>query len=208
MREHRTWDDGILVLQLADEFLHIVLRVEAHAVHAGIQLDMDRETGYSLFLSCLDERIEQTERVNLRLQVVIEHGLEGGHLRIHNHDVAGDAVLAQRNALIGYSHSQIVYTMILQGLGYLHGTCTVAVCLDHAYQLGFRLHKRTIVVQIGYHGVQIHLQRSLMYLLYQQFGELVETKLTGALQQNHLIAQGSKHLAGDEFLYIREEELL
>ena len=59
MREHRTWDDGILVLQLADEFLHIVLRVEAHAVHAGIQLDMDRETGYSLFLSCLDERIEQ-----------------------------------------------------------------------------------------------------------------------------------------------------
>ena len=58
MREHRTWDDGILVLQLADEFLHIVLRVEAHAVHAGIQFDMDRETGYSLFLSCLDERIE------------------------------------------------------------------------------------------------------------------------------------------------------
>ena len=26
---------------LTDEFLHIVLRVEAHAVHAGIQLDMD-----------------------------------------------------------------------------------------------------------------------------------------------------------------------
>ena len=47
-----------------------------------------------------------------------------------------------------------------------------------------------------------------MYLLYQQFGELIEAKLTGALQQNHLIAQGSKHLAGDEFLYIREEELL
>ena len=137
MREHRTWDDGILVLQLADEFLHIVLRVEAHAVHAGIQLDMDRETGYSLFLSCLDERIEQTERVNLRLQVVIEHGLEGGHLRIHDHDVAGDAVLAQRNALIGYSHSQIVYTMVLQGLGYLHGTCTVAVCLDHAIPAWF-----------------------------------------------------------------------
>ena len=64
------------------------------------------------FLSCLDERIEQTERVNLRLQVVIEHGLEGGHLRIHDHDVAGDTVLAQRNTLIGYSHSQIVYTMI------------------------------------------------------------------------------------------------
>lgn len=109
-------DDGILVLQLADELLHIVLRVEAHAVHTGIQLDMDRETGYSLFLSCLDERIKQTERVNLRLQVVIEHGLEGGHLRIHDHDVAGNAVLAQRNALIGYSHSQIVYTMVLQVL--------------------------------------------------------------------------------------------
>ena len=49
---------------------------------------------------------------------------------------------------------------------------------------------------------------SSMHLLYQQFGELVETKLTGTLQQNHLIAQGSKHLAGDEFLYSREEELL
>ena len=98
--------------------------------------------------------------------------------------------------------------MILQGLGYLHGTCTVAVCLDHAYQLGFRLHKRTVVVQIGYHGIQIHLQRCLVYFLYQQFGKLVETKLTGAFQQNHLIAQRSKHLAGDEFLYILEEELL
>ena len=40
---------------------------------------------------------EMCIRDSLRLQVVIEHSLEGGHLRIHDHDVAGDAVLAQCN---------------------------------------------------------------------------------------------------------------
>ena len=33
--------DGILVLQLADEFLHIVLRVEAPAVHASFKNQND-----------------------------------------------------------------------------------------------------------------------------------------------------------------------
>ena len=46
-----------------------------------------------------------------------------------------------------------------------------------------------------------------MHLLNQQLGQLVKTKLASPLQQNDLITQGSKDLAGYEFLYILEEEL-
>ena len=46
-----------------------------------------------------------------------------------------------------------------------------------------------------------------MNLLNQQLGQLVKTKLASALQQDNLITQGSKDFAGNEFLYILEEEL-
>ena len=207
MREHRTRDDGILMLQLAYQLLHIVLWVEAQTMHTCIQLDVDRESGDSLLLGCLDQRIEQTEGIYLRLQVVIKHSLEGGHLRVHDHDVAGDAVLAKGNALIGYCHGKIIHTVILQGLGYLHGSCSITVCLDHADQFGFRLHKCTVVVQIGYHGIQVHFERGFVYLLNQQLRQLVETKLAGALQQDYLVTKRCKYLALDKLLHILEEEL-
>ena len=44
VREHAARDDGVLMFQSAYQLLHIVLGIEAQAVHAGIQLDMHRET--------------------------------------------------------------------------------------------------------------------------------------------------------------------
>ncbi len=189
VREHTARDDGILMFQLANQFLHVVLRVEAQAMHTSIELDMNRESGHALLLGRLDKRIEQAEGINLWLQVVIEHGLEGGHLRVHDHDVAGDAVLAKGHALIGNCHGEIIHTMVLQGLGDFHGSCAIAIRLDHADELGLWLHESTIVVQVGYYGIEVYLQCSLVYLLHQEFGELVETKLTGTLQEDYLITQ-------------------
>ena len=207
VREDRTRDDGILMLQLTDKLLHIVFRIEAHAMHTGIELDVNRESGDTLLLCSLDERIEQSERIHLRLQVVIEHGLEGSHFRVHDHDVAGDTVLAKGDPLIGNSHSQIIYTMILQGLGNLYRSGTIAICLDHTDQFGFRLHEGTVVVEVGNHRIQVDLEGGFMHLLHQQFGKLIETKLAGTLQEDDLITEGSKDLAIDKLLHIREEEL-
>ena len=208
VREHAARDDGVLMFQSAYQLLHIVLGIEAQAVHAGIQLDMHRETSDSLLLGSLDKGVEQTERVNLGLKIIIEHGLEGGHLWIHDHDIAGDTVLAKRHTFIGNSHGKIVHTVILQGLGYFHCSRSIAVGLDHADQLGLGLHKRAIVVQVGYHSIEVHLERGLMHLAYQKLGELVETKLACALEQDDLIAQRLEHLAVDKLLHIAEEELL
>ena len=167
VRENGTRDDGILMLQLTDKLLHIVFWIEAHAMHTSIELDVNRESGDTLLLGSLDECIEQSERINLRLQVVIEHGLEGCHFRVHNHDVAGDTVLAKGDTLIGNSHSQIIYTMILQGLGNLYRSGTIAIRLDHADQLGFRLHEGTVVVEVGNHRIQVDLEGGFMHLLHQ-----------------------------------------
>ena len=97
--------------------------------------------------------------------------------------------------------------MILQGLGYLHGSCSITVCLDHADQFGFRLHEGTVVVEVGNHRIQVDLEGGFMHLLHQQFGKLIETKLAGTLQEDDLIAEGGKDLAIDKLLHIREEEL-
>ena len=87
MGEHRTRYDGVLMLQTVYQLLHVVLGVEAQPVHAGVELYVYGESCHALTLCCLDKSIEQTERVDLRLKVIVEHCLEGRHLRVHNHDV-------------------------------------------------------------------------------------------------------------------------
>ena len=207
VREDGTRDDGILMLQLANQLLHIILWVETETVHTCIQLDVNREAGDTLLLCCLNQGIEDAERINLWLQVVIKHGLEGSHLWVHNHNVAGDTTLAKGDALIGNSHSQVIDTMVLQGLGNLYRSCTVTIRLDHTNQLGLWLHERTIIVEVGYHGIEVDLQGRLVYLLHQKFGQLVETKLASTLQEDNLVAKALEHLAIDKLLHIAEEEL-
>lgn len=74
--ENRPRDDGILMFQPTDELVHILFGVKAKSVHTGIELDVDRPTRNTLFLSRLNQSIEQTERVHLRLKVEVEHRLE------------------------------------------------------------------------------------------------------------------------------------
>ena len=113
MTEHRTWNDGILTFQTLDKLIHILVRIKAKTMHTGIEFDMNGETGNAFFLRFFHQSIKQSERVNLGFEVIIEHRLKGGHLRIHNHDVAGDAVLAQRYTLISHCNSKIIHAMIL-----------------------------------------------------------------------------------------------
>ncbi len=177
-------------------------------MHAGIELNVDGPSGDTLFAGCLDQGVEQTEGVDFGLQVVIEHGLEGGHLRIHNHDVAGDASLAQGDALVGHGHGQIVDPMFLQGLRNLHGSGSIAVGLDHAHQFGLGPQEGTIVVQVLDHRIEVDLENGLVDFLLQQLCQLVETETARAFQENQFAMQLTEHIAVDELLCAVEEILL
>ena len=87
MREDRTWDDRRLMFQTVYQLRHILQRVKAETVHASIQLDVYREVAYAVLLRLTHKGVKQAEGIDLRLQVVIKHGLERRHLRVHNHDV-------------------------------------------------------------------------------------------------------------------------
>ena len=148
MREHRTRDESILMFEIINEARHIVDRVETQTVHTGIEFDVYRHTCDALLACSMTQGIKQTEGIDLRLEVVVEHSLEGCHLRIHNHDVGSDASLTQCHALIGNRHSKIVNTMVLQSLGYLYRSGTIAVSLYHADEFRFRFHVLTIPVEV------------------------------------------------------------
>ena len=166
---------------------------------------MNRPAGDTLLARCLDEGIQQAEGIDLGLQVVVEHGLEGGHLGIHDHDIGGDASLAERDALIGHSHSEVIDTMILQRTGNLDSAGAIAVGLDHANHLRFGFQERTIVVQILHHGIEVHLKDRLMHLLLQLFRNLVEPERTGTLQQDQLVMQAPESFAGEEMIHVGKE---
>ena len=196
------------MFQSVNKFVHVFLGVEAEAVHTSVELDMYGIARDAFFLRSLDQSIEQAEGVYFRLQIIVEHRLEGTHLRVHDHDVAGDTIATEHGTLVSDGHGKVVDTMILQCLGHLHATGTVGICLDHAHEFGLGFHKRTVVVEVLHHSAKVHLQHSLMYFLYEQFCNLVETEATRALEQDDLVAQTLKDLAMDEGTDTLEEELL
>ena len=113
MAEDRAWNDGILTLQTTDNLVDVFLGVKAETVHTSIELDMYGPTRNTLLLSSMDEGIHQTERIHLGFEVVVEHGLEGRHLRVHNHNILRDAIPAQGSTLVSHGDSEVVDTMVL-----------------------------------------------------------------------------------------------
>ena len=61
----------------------------------------------------MNQRIQQAETVHLWFQIILEKRAEGTHLRVHNHNVSRDASIAECNALVSNSNSQIIHPMIL-----------------------------------------------------------------------------------------------
>ena len=194
------------MLQPVDELVDVLLRVEAKAVHARVELYVYGPARYALFLGRFHESVEQAERVDLRLKVVVEHRLERRHLRVHYHDIRRDAVATQRGTLIGHGHGEIVNAMVLQRLGNLHAARAVSVGLYHAHELGLGLHERAVIVEVGHHGVEVHLQHRLVHLLHEEVGDLVEAKLPRALDEDDLIAQRAKHRRVEKRADAAEEE--
>ena len=200
MAEHGARYDGVLMLQTADELVGVALGVEAQPVHAGVELDVDGPPGDALLLGSLDEGVHQSKRVDLGFQVVVEHGLEGSHLGVHDHDVLRDSMAAQDDTLVGHGHGEIVHAVGLQRLGHLDGSGSVGIGLDHADELGLGLHVRAVVVQVADQRVEVDLEDSLVHLLLQELGDAVETEGAGALDEHHLVVQLAQGVAAQEIV--------
>ena len=206
--EHRTRDDSVLVMQSVNKALHVFFWIKAKTMHARIKLNMYRPSCDTLFLCSLNKCFQQPERINLWLQIIVEHRLESRHLWIHYHDILGDTMATQRYALVSNGNSQIIYTMVLQRLGHFHSSSSIGIGLHHANQLCFRLHERAIVIQVVDQCVQVDFQNRFMHFLLQAFCDAVEPERTGSLDQYHLIMQQAEDIAAQKFLCCGEEILL
>ena len=169
------------MLQTVDKLRHIFQWVETEAVHTRIELDVYGEVVDAVLLSLAHKSVKQSERVHFWFKIVVEHGLERRHFGVHNHYVRCNTILAQCHALICHCHSQIVYAVVLQSLGYLHGTGSVGISLYHAHEFGLGLHERTVEVEVLYDVREVHLEYCLVHFLYKQFGDIVESEASCAL---------------------------
>ena len=74
VREDRPRLEGSLVEQAVDEHGDVHLGVETEAVHARVQFQVNREVRHALAVGSLDERLQQSEGIDLGLQVIVEEG--------------------------------------------------------------------------------------------------------------------------------------
>ena len=206
--EDATRDDSRLGLEAGDQLVHVLQRIESKPTHARIELDVDRIARDALAASGLDKGVEETEGIDFGLQVVVEHRLEGGHLGVHHHDVARDAIAAQRHALVGHGHGQVIDAVVLERLGHLHGARSIGVGLDHADEFRAGSHHGAVVVEIIDQRLEINLQGGLMDLADKQLGEALETKQACAFEQNHLVAERAEGGTMDEVFDGRVKLLL
>ena len=206
--EDATRDDSRLGLEAGNQLVHVFQRIESKPTHARIELDVDGIARDALAAGGLDKGVEETEGIDLGLQVVVEHRLEGGHLGVHHHDVARDAIAAQRHALVGHGHGQVIDAVVLERLGHLHGTRSIGVGLDHADEFRAGSHHGAVVVEIIDQRLEINLQGGLVDLADKQLGKALETKLACAFEQDHLVAERAEGGTMDEVFDGRVKLLL
>ena len=129
-------------------------------------------------------------------------------LRIHHHDGQRDAVAAQLHALIAVGHGEVVHMVELKDVGNLHFASAIRCGLDHGHELGGGSDERAVVIEVAYHGVEVHLQSGLVRLALQQLGDALEMKHAGTFEQDGLVLEVAKVMLLDKlFRAVIEESL-
>ncbi len=204
--EDRTRYECGLGAQAADKSRHVLLWIEAQAVHAGVQFYVYGHGCYSGTLGSMDESIKETETIHLRFQIVLEEGVETGHLGIHHHDVLRYAVGAKQGSLVGNGNGQITHLFLtLQGLRHLHGTCTIGIGLDHADDARLGIEEGAVIVEVLHHGPEVYLQYGFVHLLFKGFGDGIEVEGACSLDKHNAVAQVKELLTMHKLLGGREE---
>ena len=147
---------------------------EAQAVHAGVQLDVDRVIPQALADQIRAEGVEGFQ--------VGDAGLHAGldDLRIEvgaggeDDDREADTVLAQFQALDRIGDGEIVGARPLHHRGELHGAVAVCVRLDENQQFRRRVQPGTEIAVVAYATPQVQLQPGKVILAHH-----ASFKLTG-----------------------------
>ena len=100
-------------MEMSDEFGDILLRVESQTMHACVQLDVNGEVSDTFAFGSVDEGVQETETVNLRFQMVLKECVETGELRVHDHNIRGDAGATQFHTLVGHCHGEVIHAVVL-----------------------------------------------------------------------------------------------
>ncbi|EJX07730.1 hypothetical protein EVA_04160 [gut metagenome] len=205
MREDRTRDDGRLMVETVDEHRQVGLRIETEAVHTRVEFDVYGETLYAFFLSGTDQRLQQSETVDLRFEVVFKQSIESRNLRIHDQNARRDPRTTQFRPFVGHRHSEIVDATVLQGTRNLHTAGTIGRSLDHAHHLRFGLHEGTVVFHIVRQGFQIHLQSRFVHPQRKLCRDLLDVEVAAALQQHRLVVELFEETALQQVRRMEEE---
>jgi len=185
MREDREHFQPFLRSQSCGQRRYL-LRQEAQAMHAAIDLQMNRVAGNASPFGLFDIGLQDTEVIDFGLQVVRKEFLKAVHLWVEDHHRQGDAFLSEMNTLLCHRNGQVIAAMILQRFGNLHSTRSIAIGFHHADQLGVWWQFRLIKVEIVHHCIQVHFQLCLMNTLLQQCADPFKVKFTRPFQQDQL----------------------
>ena len=81
--------------------------------------------------------------------------------------------------------------MILKRFCYLHGPCSITVCLNHTYHFDTGRKFRFIKIEIVHHCIQIYLQYRFVNPFLNQCRNLLKMIFTCTFYQNELVVEVS-----------------
>ena len=151
-----------------------VLPFESEAVHAGVELDVDRIVGFSVPAYRFGERLQRRSAVNLRFEPVVEHQVEAVRIGVQHDDRHRDAGLAQCDAFVGERDGQEADALLFEHVGDFESAVAVAGRLDHRHHLFSFAQQAAEVVQVVDHVVEVDFQYGRMYLVFEDAADPFE----------------------------------
>ena len=184
-----------------------VLPFESEAVHAGVELDVDRIVGFSVPAYRFGERLQRRSAVNLRFEPVVEHQVEAVRIGVQHDDRHRDARLAQRDALVGESDGQKVDALPLEQVRHFERAAAVSCGLDHGHHPFAGTQQSPEIVQVVLHAVEIDFQHGRVNLVLEHAADPLEPEPSSALEQN-AFSDEARPLAGLQEIVGRQIEFL
>ena len=145
------------------------------------------------------------EREHLRLQTVVEQRLVVDHLRVEHHYRHRDSRLAQRHALVVSRHGDIRRPLLLQSLGKLVGSGSVAESLQHTHNFRVGLQPRPVEVEVVHQRVEVHLQHRFVLPRLEHLYYAVESEFRRALQQDEFLREVALRHSAEKSVGRRKE---
>ena len=158
--------------------------------HTGIKLDMNVIRGsWRSRLKVFGKEVEDTERVDIRLQVVSNNVVKTCRLWVHNHYGQRNAAAMELDSLVNIGDGKVVDMIVLECGGNGEKSGTIGICLDHCHQARVGTEKRTVVIEVMDKRIEVDFEDSLMAFLLEACGDILKMEGSCTFQQNSFIPE-------------------